>query len=39
MRDVEDWAGSRHIETIEAGHFQAEKVVARDFLYTITGTL
>ena len=39
MRTVRNDAGSEHAEIIEAGHFQAEKVVARDTLYTITGTL
>jgi len=39
MRTVYDGAGSTHSETIEAGHFQDEKVVARDMIYTITGTL
>jgi hypothetical protein len=39
MRTVYDGAGSIHAETIEVGHFQDEKVVARDMIYTVTGTL
>jgi hypothetical protein len=32
-------AGSIHSEVIETGHFQAEKVVARDLIYAVTATL
>lgn len=39
LRSVENAAGGKHVEVIEVGHFQAEKVVARDLMYTITGTL
>jgi len=39
MRTVRNEAGSEHAEIIEAGHFQAEKVTARDLIYTLTGTL
>jgi hypothetical protein len=34
-----DEAGSEHVERIEAGHYQDEKIVARDLAYAITGTL
>ena len=39
MRTVRNEAGSEHAEIIECGHFQAEKVTARDLIYTLTGTL
>lgn len=39
MRTVKNEAGSEHAEIIECGHFQAEKVTARDLIYTLTGTL
>lgn len=32
-------AGSEHVERLECGHFQDEKIVARDLAYTITGTI
>lgn len=38
-RSVQAGAGSRKVEIVEAGHFQAEKVVAADLGYIITGTL
>ena len=38
-RKLDIGAGSRKVEIIEAGHFQAEKVVAADLGYVITGTL
>ena len=38
-RSVQAGAGSRKVEIVEAGHFQAEKVVAADLGYVITGTL
>lgn len=38
-RDIQNAAGSKHVEVIEAGHYQDEKVIARDLAYTITGTL
>ena len=38
-RTVQAGAGSRKVEIVEAGHFQAEKVVAADLGYVITGTL
>lgn len=39
MRTVKNEAGSEHAEIIEAGHFQAEQVTARDLIYTIKDTL
>lgn len=39
--DREDWAGSRHIEILEAGYFQDEKVIASDlgfYINTKSGT-
>lgn len=39
MRDVDDRAGGIHAETLEVGHFQTEKVVARDLAYLIKDTL
>lgn len=39
LRTTRNDAGSEHAEIIECGHFQAEKVVARDLIYTITGTI
>lgn len=39
QRSVEAAAGQRKVEIFEAGHYQDEKVVARDFAYAITGTL
>jgi hypothetical protein len=39
QRSVEANAGQRKVEIFEAGHYQDEKVVARDFAYAITGTL
>jgi hypothetical protein len=38
-RAREDGAGSRHVEIIESGHYQDEKIVAADLGYAITGTL
>lgn len=34
-----DGAGERKVEVLEAGHFQDEKVVARDLMYLIKDTL
>lgn len=34
-----DLAGQAHKDVYEAGHFQAEKVTAKNFAYAITGTL
>jgi len=39
ITSAEDQAGSRHIETLEAGYYQAEKVVARNLGYVIQTTL
>lgn len=39
LRTTKNEAGSEHAEIIECGHFQAEKVVARDMIYSITGTV
>jgi hypothetical protein len=39
LRTVYDGAGSEHVETIEVGHFQAEKVVARNMMYLIGNTI
>lgn len=38
-RKLENDAGDKHVEVIEAGHYQDEKVTARDLFYTILGTL
>jgi len=38
-RKLEDDAGDKHVEVIEAGHYQDEKIVARDLIYTVLGTL
>ena len=38
-RAQENQAGSRHVEIIEAGHYQDEKIIAQDLGYAITGTL
>lgn len=39
IRSRYDRAGEPHIEVIETGHYQDEKIVARDLGYTITGAL
>lgn len=39
LRSMEDNAGDKHVEVLEVGHYQDEKIVARDLMYTITGTL
>lgn len=38
MRSREDMAGSRHVEIIEAGYYQDEKIVAPELAYAITAT-
>ena len=38
-RSRETGAGSRKVEIIEVGHFQEERIVAKDLGYGITGTL
>lgn len=37
--NVENKAGEGNIEIVEAGYYQDEKVIAREFAYAITGTL
>lgn len=39
LRSMDDAAGGTHSETIEVGHFQDERVVARNLLYAITATI
>ena len=39
QRDVEDGAGSRKIEIVEAGYFQDEKLISSDLGYLIKSTL
>lgn len=39
IRGVEAGAGSRKVEIVEANYYQAEKIVARNLAYAITGTL
>jgi len=39
MRDVDDRAGGKHVETIEVGHFQDEAVTARDLMYIVKDTI
>lgn len=39
IRSRYDRAGEPHIEVLETGHYQDEKIVARDLGYTISGTL
>lgn len=39
MRKVMNEAGDRHVEIIEAGHFQDEKIIAPNLGYAITSTL
>lgn len=37
--DVQNKAGQRKVEVIEAGHYQSEKIIGKDMGYLITGTL
>jgi hypothetical protein len=38
-RAVQNQAGSKHVEILEAGYYQDEKIIASDLAYAITGTL
>lgn len=37
--DTFDRAGEEHVEIVEAGYFQDEKIIARDLIYAIMNTL
>ncbi len=39
LRSQENGAGQRHVNIVETGHFQDEKIVARNLLYLIGNTL